>query len=59
MIGTIVDAHENSRGLWFKAELTKDDDFVRGRIIPQFKGREVLISLHKLTAPVSNGGAFS
>jgi hypothetical protein len=27
MIGTIVDAHENYLGLWFKAELTKNDDF--------------------------------
>jgi HK97 family phage prohead protease len=38
-IGTIVDAKEDKRGLWFKAELPKDDDFVRGRIIPQLKGR--------------------
>ncbi len=38
-IGTVVDAKEDSRGLWFKAELPKDDEFVRGRIAPQIKRR--------------------
>lgn len=38
-IGTIVDAKEDKRGLWFKAELPKDDSFVSGRIIPQLKRR--------------------
>lgn len=38
-IGTIVDAKEDKRGLWFKAELPKDDTFVAGRIVPQLKKR--------------------
>lgn len=38
-IGTIVDAKEDKRGLWFKAELPKDDSFVAGRIVPQLKRR--------------------
>jgi HK97 family phage prohead protease len=38
-IGTVTDAAEDKRGLWFKAELPKDDDFVRGRIVPQLKKR--------------------
>ncbi len=38
-IGTIIDAKEDKKGLWFKAELPKDDDFVRGRIVPQLKKR--------------------
>jgi uncharacterized protein len=38
-IGTIVDAKEDKRGLWFKAELPKDDSFVSGRIVPQLKRR--------------------
>lgn len=38
-IGTIIDAKEDKRGLWFKAELPKDDTFVAGRIVPQLKRR--------------------
>lgn len=38
-IGTIVDAKEDRKGLWFKAELPKDDSFVSGRIVPQLKRR--------------------
>lgn len=38
-IGTVVDAKEDKRGLWFKAELPKDDSFVAGRIVPQLKKR--------------------
>jgi|GEM_PF-952499 len=38
-IGTILDAKEDKRGLWFKAELPKDDSFVAGRIVPQLKRR--------------------
>lgn len=38
-IGTIVEAKEDRRGLWFKAELPKDDSFVAGRIVPQLKRR--------------------
>jgi HK97 family phage prohead protease len=36
-IGTVVDAKEDRRGLWFKAELPKDDDFVAKRIVPQIR----------------------
>jgi HK97 family phage prohead protease len=36
-VGVCVDAHENSRGLWVKAELPKDDTFVAGRLVPQLK----------------------
>lgn len=38
-IGTVTDAKEDKKGLWFKAELPKDDEFVRGRIYPQLKRR--------------------
>lgn len=38
-IGTIIDAKEDRKGLWFKAELPKDDSFVSGRIVPQLKRR--------------------
>lgn len=38
-IGTVTDAKEDKRGLWFKAELPKDDSFVAGRIVPQLKRR--------------------
>jgi hypothetical protein len=36
-LGNIVAAREDKKGLWFKAELPKDDTFVSGRIIPQVK----------------------
>lgn len=36
-IGTVVEAKETKKGLWFKAELPKDDDFVARRIVPQIK----------------------
>lgn len=38
-IGTVTEAKEDKRGLWFKAELPKDDSFVAGRIVPQLKKR--------------------
>jgi uncharacterized protein len=38
-IGAIVDCHENKRGLWFKAACPLSDDFVRGRIRPQLRGK--------------------
>lgn len=38
-IGAIIDAKEDKRGLWFKAELPKDDTFVAGQIVPQLKRR--------------------
>lgn len=38
-IGCVIDAKEDKRGLWFKAELPKDDSFVAGRIVPQLKRR--------------------
>lgn len=38
-VGTIVDAKEDKRGLWIKAELPKDDTFVSGRLVPQLKRR--------------------
>lgn len=38
-IGTVVEAKEDKRGLWFKAELPKSDSFVSGRIVPQLKNR--------------------
>jgi uncharacterized protein len=36
-IGALVDLHENKRGLWFKAEMPKDDTFVSGRVMPQLR----------------------
>ncbi len=36
-IGTVIEAKEDRRGLWLKAELPKDDSFVAGRIVPQLK----------------------
>lgn len=38
-VGTCLDAKEDKRGLWIKGELPKDDDFVRGRLVPQLKRR--------------------
>jgi len=38
-LGVVTEARENSRGLWFKAELPKDDDLVRGRVVPQLRRR--------------------
>jgi HK97 family phage prohead protease len=38
-VGAIVEAKEDRRGLWIKAELPKDDDFVRGRLVPLLKRR--------------------
>lgn len=40
-IGTIVDAKEDKKGLWYRAHLPKDDSFVSGRIIPQLKMRGI------------------
>lgn len=36
-IGVYTEIHETDAGLWVKASLPKDDDFVRGRVIPQLK----------------------
>lgn len=38
-LGTMIEAKEDKRGLFIKAELPKDDTFVSGRIIPQLKKR--------------------
>jgi len=38
-VGTVVEAKEDKRGLWVKGELPKDDEFVRGRLVPQLKRR--------------------
>lgn len=40
-IGTVIDAKEDRKGLWYKSELPKDDSFVNGRIIPQLKKRGI------------------
>jgi hypothetical protein len=37
--GTCIDAREDKRGLWIKAELPRDDEFVSGRLVPQIKRR--------------------
>lgn len=39
IVGAVVDAKEDKKGLWVKGELPKDDDFVRGRLVPQLKRR--------------------
>ena len=36
-LGPVVEAKEDAKGLWFKAELPKDDAFNKGRVIPQLK----------------------
>jgi HK97 family phage prohead protease len=38
-VGTCLEAKETARGLWIKAAIPKDDDFCRGRLIPQLKRR--------------------
>jgi len=38
-VGTIIEAKEDKRGLYVKGELPKDDEFVRGRLVPQLKRR--------------------
>jgi HK97 family phage prohead protease len=38
-VGTCVDAKEDRRGLHITAELPKDDEFVRGRLVPQLRRR--------------------
>lgn len=38
-LGNVLEAKEDKRGLYIKAELPKDDVFVSGRIIPQLKKR--------------------
>jgi HK97 family phage prohead protease len=40
-VGTIMTAVEDRKGLKIEAELPKDDEFVRGRLIPQLKRRGV------------------
>lgn len=36
-IGKLTEVYEDAKGLAFKAELPKDDDFVKGRIAPQLR----------------------
>ncbi len=36
-IGMPIKAYEDEKGLYIEAKLPKDDDFVRGRVIPQMK----------------------
>lgn len=36
-IGVAIEAHETNDGLFLKAQLPKDDDLVRGRVIPQMR----------------------
>ena len=38
-IGVVVDCHENSWGLFFKAEMPMDDQFVKGRVVGQLRHR--------------------
>jgi uncharacterized protein len=38
-VGTCTEAKEDRRGLLITAELPKDDEFVRGRLVPQLKRR--------------------
>lgn len=38
-VGTCIEAKEDRKGLWIKGELPKDDEFVRGRLVPQLKRR--------------------
>ena len=38
-IGVVVDCHENKRGLFFRAEMPMDDQFVRGRVVGQLRHR--------------------
>lgn len=40
-IGSFVEMKEDDRGLWVKGILPKEDDFVRGRVIPQMKAGSV------------------
>jgi HK97 family phage prohead protease len=37
--GLIVEAKEDRKGLWIKAECPRDDSFVSGRLIPQIRKR--------------------
>lgn len=36
-IGVAIEAYETNEGLFLKAQLPKDDDLVRGRVIPQMR----------------------
>lgn len=38
-IGSVVQCEDKPKGLWFQAELPKDDTFVAGRIVPQIRKR--------------------
>lgn len=38
-VGAVVECEERAKGLWFKGELPKDDEFVRGRLVPQLRRR--------------------
>jgi uncharacterized protein len=40
-VGVVTDAKENSRGLWIKGEMPKDDAFCRDRLVPQLKKRSL------------------
>lgn len=41
VVGCLTDAREDKKGLWVKGEMPKDDDFVRGRLVPQLKRRGI------------------
>ncbi len=38
-LGCVVECEERKKGLWFRAEMPRSDQFVSGRIIPQLKRR--------------------
>lgn len=41
VVGALTDAKEDTKGLYVKGDLPKDDDFVRGRLYPQLKRRSI------------------
>lgn len=40
-IGIVSELKKTNTGLWIKALLPKDDEFVRGRVVPQLKTRSI------------------
>ena len=57
-LGPVIEAKEDARGLWFKAELPKDDHFNKGRVIPQLKRKGlkgVSIGFRVKSGPRRNG----
>lgn len=40
-IGIVSEIKKTNTGLWIKALLPKDDEFVRGRVVPQLKTRSI------------------